>query len=161
MSVFKKRHVIHTYDSIENLPVSLWNKIHEKSDYTFLKINRINGKVSKEEFAYLKKTWEVIFSEFIERFGFSENSINILLKKKQIAFLQWQFIESSDRSMHTFIEIEKKELLELERENSGHDFWQSKANMEMAMGFQIDPINTTVIQFYSYREILMTKKQSA
>lgn len=147
------------YDSIENLPIWNWNKIQEKGDYTYLRINRINGQITKKEFAILQKTWEVIFSEYIEKFHWSDNFLMIHEKKKEISYLQHQMIITGDRSICTFVEIAKQELELLKQGNDGgFDFWDLKTQMEIQMKMQIDTKKIMVIEFFSYLKSLNSQK---
>lgn len=142
------------YDSIEDLPIWNWNKCHEKNDYTFLKINRVNSQVTKEEFKKLREIWEKVFEEYINEFGFSKNFLAIMEKKKQIAFYQLDFIKTSDKSIRTLIEIAENELLDLIGDGAKASFWKSKATIEKLLGFQLDAKTVTVVEFYSHIENL-------
>ncbi len=151
------------FDSIENLPIWNWNKIQETGDYTYLRIDRINGQVTKSEYKILNSLWEKIFDEYIARFGFSSEFISLMEKKKHIALLQLQFIQSGDRSLITFIELEQKELEQLQAENGGekNSFYKSKTHLEKFLGFQIDVKKTSVVEFHSYIEMIKQERKSA
>ncbi len=142
------------YETIEDLPLYNWHKIHEKSDYTYLRVRRINGQVSKEEFKKLKKTWDEIFSEYIDRFGFSKEFLSLFEKKKLIAYYQQLFIETLDPSLHTIIAVMELELSQDKPKDTKDNFWSSKALIERLCGFSIDTKKTTVIEFYSQIESL-------
>lgn len=149
------------YESIEDLPIWNWNKIHEKSDFTYLRVNRINGKVLKEHYHTLKKAWDKVYDEYINQFGFSEELLNQHQKIKEIALYKAQKIETGDQSLNTMIEIAEKELVGMRSaQNKGGDFWQSKATIEELLGFQIDAKKTSVVEFYSYVRNLKNRKSS-
>lgn len=138
------------YTSIEDLPMWNWNKIHEKKDYTFLRVNRINGQCSKYNHALLKKTWEKIFEEYIEEFGFSGQFLAIMEKRKQIAFYQLEFIETGDFSIQTLIEVSEKELAQMMVKDEKNSLWKTKSVIEKLIGFQLDAKKITVVEFYSH-----------
>lgn len=161
--LFKKKSApkLLIYTSIDDLPIWNWNKIYEKNDYSFLKIGRKDSQITKSEFSELKKAWEKIFSEYIERFGFSYDFIAIHEQKKMIALLQLEFIETGDRSKITFIELAQKELSMMTGGETKVDFWKSKSILEKYLGFQIDVKNTSVAEFYSYYELIKEERKSA
>jgi len=147
------------YDSIDELPIWNWNMVNEKGDYTYIKKNRINGQVTKEEHANLKKQWEKLFSDYIDRFKFSKNFLTILEKKKDIMQWQKQYAMTNDKSVFTFITFAERELKELENENKGSDFFETKAIVEKFIGFRIDVKSTSVNEFYTYIKMLHEKNK--
>ena len=160
MNYFKKKKSpnkpIDIYDSIETLPIWNWNRISETKDFAWLKKNDDYVPAS-----ILKKTWEKIFAEFIDRFGWSENFFAQHNKEKEIAFLQHQFIVTGDRSICTFVEIAKKELALI---NGGGEedsnFWKSVAFLKQN-GFSFDVKIISVVEFHSYFELIREQRKSA
>lgn len=142
------------YTSIEDLPIWNWNKIHEKGDYTYLRLHRINSQNTKKEHAEMKLIWENMFEEYVQHFGFSKNFLDQLEKRKQIAFYQLEFIETGDTSLQTLIEITQRELKSLQVTDGKPAFWKTKALVEQLVRFQLDVKTTTVIEFYSHIEKL-------
>lgn len=148
------------YESIEDLPLWNWNKVHEKSDYTYLRINRINGQVTKEEYLFLKNLWEKLFAEYIDTFRFSKEFLAIMEKKIQIAYYQKEFLLSGDLSLQTQINLMEMELEGMQPiEETKQSFWQSKATIERLLQFQIDAKKITVIEYYSHIENLKREKK--
>lgn len=145
------------YESIEDLPIWNWNKIHDKGDLTYLRINRINGHKTSEEHKSLSETWDKIFSEYIDRFGFSDSFLSIMDKKKQIAFYKIEKMVTGDETIDTMIEICENELRQMSEIKKGADFWQSKSSIEKMIGFALDAKKTSVIEFYSHIENLKSE----
>lgn len=150
------------YNSIEDLPMWNWNMVHEKNDYTYLRRHRINGKCSKHNYQLLYRTWQKIFDQYIATFGFDKNFLNILEKKKQIAFYQLEFINSGDEALQTIIDVMRIELEAMQpKENIKNQFWKTKATVERLVGFHIDAKVITVLEFHAYIENLKAEKKLA
>lgn len=137
------------YESIDELPIWNWNMVNEKGDFTYLKKNRINGQVTKEEYANLKEQWEKLFADYIDRFKFSKNFLTIFDKKKEIMQWQKQYAETGDKSVFTFIKFAERELAELEKEKTGSDFLETKSILQQFLGYRIDAKLTSVAEFYT------------
>ena len=106
----------------------------------------------------LSIVWRKLMDEYIERFGFSENFLEIVRKQKEILNLKVKRIVESDRSVNAFIKISEQELSELQQQDKGGDFWQSKAYIEKGMGIRINPLECSVAEFYSYFTVLKQKR---
>lgn len=145
---------VEIYSSFEEIPLWNWHKIHEKSDYTYLRVHRINGQVTKEEFVNLKKTWDNIFSEYIDRFGFSKEFLALFEKKKLIAYYQQLFVETGDASLHTHIAVMENEYKQMKPKGTKDQFWQQKALIERLCGYAINPKSVLAIEYYSQIESL-------
>lgn len=137
------------YESIDELPIWNWNMVNEKGDYTYVKKNRVNAQVTKEEYANLKIQWEKLFAEYIDRFKFSPTFLTILEKKKEVMQWQKQYAETGDKSVFTFIKFAERELSELEKEKTGSDFLETKSILQQFLGYRIDPKLTSVAEFYT------------
>lgn len=104
----------------------------------------------------LSIVWRKLLDEYIARFGFSENFLEIIRKEKEIAMHRVKRIVDSDRSVNAFIQICQQELTELQKAGQGGDFWQSKAFIEKGMGIKINPFECSVGEFYSYFKTIAT-----
>lgn len=148
------------YESIEDLPLWNWNKVQERSDYTYLRMNRINSNATPEEQQELKKVWEKLFAEFIDCFKFSAEFKDQVMKEEEIAILINQKIQTGDKSINYFIELAKRELEAMKpKESSVTSFWQTKSAIQRLVGYRIDAKNTTVMEFYSEIELLKKEKK--
>ena len=74
------------YDSIDILPMLIWERIHKNLDVSHLLIKY--RKLTDEQRVELKKVWDNIYIEFVNTFGFSEQFNDIINQKLKIARLQ-------------------------------------------------------------------------
>ena len=106
----------------------------------------------------LRIQWRKLLDEYIERFGFSENFLEIVRKQKEILQFKVKRIVESDRSVNAFIKISEQELSELQKDDKGGDFWQLKGTLDKA-GFNIRPMETSVSEFYTHVKTLMNQNK--
>jgi hypothetical protein len=137
------------FESIDELPIYNWNEIHKTGDLTFMLIDRT--KTKGVNFKKLLEQWELIYEQYILKFGFDSHYLSILEKQLYIAELIIEKAETGDNSINTFIELEKQLLLKLQEKNkSTGDFYESKSRLEKELGFYIDIRKCSVVEFYSY-----------
>lgn len=142
------------YNSIHNLPIGKWFDIHRTNDLNYLS----KGKNIPPNI--LAKVWTVIYDEYIKEFGLGETMKDVVEKEKEIAALRVERIVNDDDSLETFIEIAEIQLVNLKKSFEGKaNFLESKVMLDKAMGFQVDTVNTTVAQYYSYFAILAKQKR--
>jgi len=107
----------------------------------------------------LNKIWRTIYDEYIEAFGFGETFLEILKKQVDIARLIIEKAVTGDKSIQTFIDVNNYELQEMQKPITEHtNFFKTKAQVEMALGFTFDSKKTSVAEFYSYIEIIKEKR---
>lgn len=129
-------------------PIAIWEKVTVSNDVTFLLHKR--ERVSDKIMGVLRKSWEKIFDEYINEFGWSESFIALKSKEIEIARLQIDLLLTGDRSIETFIEIAQEERDNLQKTNSKLDFMQSKIAIESKYKFQLNMNTTSIREFYSY-----------
>lgn len=112
--------------------------------------------------AVLRKRWEALYDGYLTRFGISDHYAKVIEKKKEIAALKVQRMETGDRTINTFIKIAEVELDELLKDNGEKqvDFFESKAQVEAVIGYRIDPYRTSVTEFYSTTKTLKAKSKA-
>lgn len=98
--------------------------------------------------------WRDILSQFIDRFGFGESAIERMRKEKEIALITVDMIVSGDKSKKTLIDIVRDELETIQKESTGGEFWEIKSSIEQYMKFSINPMRTSVGEFYSYLKLI-------
>lgn len=136
------------HESIGTLPIYNWWKVHEDLDFSYLLFRPVK-KFSAAQLTALSGIWEKIYDEYIRHFGFSEEFLSIIQKKKNIASLKLQFIETEDATLRTFIEVEEFELKQMQEAASGKtDFYESKALMERMLHYPIDEHKMSVLSFF-------------
>ena len=74
------------YLDTENLPLFNWRMINDKSDFTYLRIDKLKGSENEDI-----EAWNVVLDSYYKEFGLSED-YNILLElKMDLALLQNDF----------------------------------------------------------------------
>lgn len=129
------------------MPMYNWEKVH-KGEYNFVLHSPVP--LNRWQKSYCVKVWEKIYESYISRFGFSENYLHVLRKKKQIAKLQVKKILSGDRTIEPLIAVAKLELEKMQKDTGGMDFFEATASLSKALGFPINPKQTTVAEYFSY-----------
>lgn len=124
-----------------------WEKVH-KGEYSFVLHSPVP--LNRWQKSYCVKVWEKIYESYISRFGFSENYLHVLRKKKQIAKLQVKKILSGDRTIEPLIAIHQLELKKMQMQSGEVDFYEATADLVRKMGVPIDVHRTTVAEYFSY-----------
>ena len=89
-------------------------------------------------------------TEYVDKYGMSQQFKQILLKKREIALHKLDLIITDDKMFLTLIKIAEIELKELIDTQSEDNFDDVKAAVAERMGFRIDPYVTTVTEYQSY-----------
>lgn len=135
------------FNSVSNLPMDRWDKIHKTNQlkYLFKKdVNVLNNET-------LQETWAKIYNEYLIEFGLSPNYKQILKLKREIAIKQADFINSGDRILLTYINIDKENLRILTKPNGKiSNFKDNIINIEKIQGVKINPLTITVLEYYTY-----------
>lgn len=134
------------YDSID-APIFVWYKVHDSSDLSWLLVKR--KKVNKSLLKILEKAWEKIYNEYVSEFGFSENFRSLKEKELEIAKLQLDLILTNDRTLKIFIKQAQLELVDMQG-GGNSSFMESKIAIESHFKFQVNMMQTSIREFYSY-----------
>lgn len=146
------------YEGIDDMPIKRWWAIHEFKDYTHL-VRVRRGSYNRYQKAALYGLWERIWSQYIERFGFSKDFQATLEKEKEIALLINEKIQSGDKTLQTIIEVAQQELEAMKSTTSGKsDFWEYNASIERVLQRNLDPETITVARFFSIVNELKKRK---
>jgi len=141
------------YDTIDELPMIKWNKIHKESDPIHLLKQARSVSLNELQKDELQKIWEELYNEFINVFGLSESLKDIMELELKIARLQMKRITSDDAAVLNFINSLQKQLNALREKNqaeSGSDIYTTKNNLEKHFKVNISMSTCTVREFYSY-----------
>lgn len=98
----------------------------------------------------LVKAWELIYDEYIDTFGISDDFREYLDTKRKIAIHQADLIITGDRSLETFIEIEQVKLESLFNRKTKQNINEVKVYVEKYMGFRLDEKTVSVKEYYTY-----------
>lgn len=141
------------YTGIDNLPIWNWIQINEKQDFRYL-ARAISDYAAASKEA-VERLWRAIYEEFLQRFGFGETFIEVMRHRIEIGRLKVMMGVTGDRSHQTFVEIAELEIAELLKPaGKPMDFYRLKAYVEKKNGFRIDAHQTTVVEFYTYLELI-------
>jgi len=134
------------YNSIENIPCSVFDKILETGDYERLIIKKAPGK--KPDFELV---WEKIYDEFIQEFGVADKLKKYLQLMSQIC--DHYNNAYNNNQMH---ELNFARVLEVEAEalfKDTHDTSNMYAQVSKYMGFRCNPAEITVKELYGYLKL--------
>ncbi len=150
------------YRSIDDLCIFYWDRIHETGNYSYL-VRSKSTHIHKKKPGFFRGywlglKWRELEEQYIARFGFSQNFLNIIRKEKELLKLKAERISNQDKTLNIFINIIQDEITAMKTDKGGSNFYESKAYVEKGMGFRIDPLHTSVSEFYSYIEVI--KKQA-
>lgn len=143
------------YSDIEEMPIFNWYKI-TTGDYSYMLVKK--KKIDEKETEYLKKKFTQLYDQYILMFGFNEQFLEVLRKKKEICMLMIRKAETKDKSINTLIRLAQEELQHLEGDtpSATSNFYEIKAHVEKKVGFQIDIRRTSVVE---YKSLLNTAAQ--
>lgn len=151
-NAIKKRFTIplpNHYESIDALPIYNWWKVHEMGSFEYLLINR--QELTDKQQRRFADVWKVLYNQYITRFGYTDQFLETMQKKKEIALLKVDLITSGDKSLKVFIQIAEKELEEMTGEDV--DFYTGKSMLEKSLGFYIDIHRVSVAEYYSHFQV--------
>jgi hypothetical protein len=125
--------------------------------FEYLLINR--EELTNKQQKRFAEVWKVLYNQYITRFGYTDQFIETMQKKKEIALLKVDLITSGDKSLKVFIQIAEKELEEMTGEDM--DFYTGKSMLEKSLGFYIDIHKVSVAEYYSHFQVAkkVTKTQ--
>ncbi len=141
------------YDTIKEMPLNIWIKIHDTNDLKYLVLE------GEPDEAQLLIQWFLLSDEFINSFGLPEDFLDLLETKRQACIKMAQYLQTLDR----FTEFESKVLMEevTAQANKVTDFSivDEKGYIEESMGFWLDPDKITVFEYYSKKKQAQRKWQ--
>ena len=137
------------FRSIDDLPIKVWFNIHKNGDYRLLLKDIIT--IDENDFEYLYECWQIIYNEYIEMFGLSDEFLDDLNNQIQLANYKAEFIISGDRYLRTLIKIEEEKIEEdLKGTSKPMELEMLLAKMSKYYGFKLESKELTVTQYYSY-----------
>lgn len=147
------------FSSIDDLPIYLWNKIHETGDVSFLL--RIRKPISIYKKRKLSAIWKSIQDQYLKHFGLGEIMSQIISKERELILMNEDYVINNNTNQLTFIEIAEVEIAEMKKKiiHYKSDFWQTKAKLEKILGIAIDMHKISVSEYYSYFKMLSNEKE--
>jgi len=135
------------YKSITDLPIKNWWDYNETRDLGYLL--KTYKQITESEIEKLSIVYHGIMNEFSAEFGVDEDLKDILEQQIRIAMMKVAYMDGDDGQL-TMIELAEIDLKEQTKMVNGMSFYEVKAILEKNMGFRIDPLVTTVMEYYSY-----------
>lgn len=148
------------YESIKELPIERWFKLAETNDLRWL-LKEKKQRLRLRESVKLQGAYELIYQEYMNKFGVNEQLIRVMELKRDIAVLKLDMAINEDPTRETFIDIKEAELKVLMDGNNKSNSINMKAYIEKYMGFYLDTKVITVEDFYSYMEIIDKENKQA
>jgi len=135
------------YDSINNLPVFLFDTINKTSDFTYLMIDPDQA-IPKN--VNLFNVWADIYDEFIDEFGNNEKFEDwIRTRKRAVKLMREAYIDGKEYLI-TIAEATWREADMMMEAIEGGGLTKTSAIISKYMGFRINPMEITTAEFYSY-----------
>ena len=135
------------FNSIDTCPIMLFVLISEGKKTVEALCSE--GEPKEEESL---KAWELIYDEYINAFGISAEFAHYTRERLKLCEMLEGFYVRGEKWQKILIEIKKHEIKQLESNMSTGeaDFNTTIGKLSKRMGFGIDPMRTSIRQFYSY-----------
>jgi hypothetical protein len=130
------------YTNIDTMPIFNYFKVVNEADFSYLVTKR--GLIKNHEAAL-----EVIQSQIVKQFGFSESFIQEVELRKEICELEIEVAITGEKFHNLFIEALKQELSDLRGVKSmPHEL--IRVTLEKWLRVKINSKETTISEWYSY-----------
>ena len=140
-----------TYESIEDLILRIWWKIHETGDVTLLLKDKTE--ITDKVIAYCSDMWDTIRNQHMDKFGITSSYKEYLNQIYKVATLKADLALSQNRMLKTFLKLAELELESLTIGKVPNEY-KHKAMIQNAIGRHIDPNKETVVEYYSEIQLL-------
>jgi hypothetical protein len=147
-----------TYTSIYNLPQWNWTMVHKSGNLSYLKKLHTYRNIGEDQSKELEEIWYQIYDEFIEEFGLSKEYRELIEKKKRIAQMKNDYIQTEDGFLLTLIDIEEIEFNSTFDKSEGLGYEAMVVAIEKRQGMAIDPRTLTVYKYNNYIRTLKAEK---
>lgn len=157
---YVKKSALSTYTTIEDLMINPWWKIHSTGNLFLL----VKGEYeeTKKNFNYLSNVWDDIKEQHVEKFGIEWDFIRYIEARDDLKILELEYAITQNRMDWTLWQMEKR-TFDIKYKPKKVNEFKIKAMIEKSLGVRIDPNTTSVVEYYSYIELLneMSKQQKA
>jgi hypothetical protein len=150
------------YESLDTLPMWWWYMITKDGDLRHLCKSKVEA-VTENQSKQLLDLFNSLNTDYIKRYGFPDEVLDVLRKEKQLTRLQRKYIRSniaepgqppkSDASLLTFIEIAERELEAITQENKGQHIYKTKTRIESILHVTIDLMKISVAEYHEKCEL--------
>ncbi len=133
------------YKSIKDLPIAVFQEILETGNLSLL------GHGTAKE---LEAAWATIFDEFIQHFGLSDGYKSYMRHQQKAVELYAKAYTKNQLWLLAVAKVEEAKAKDALSGGEGGGFALAVAQVSKAMGFRVDPKNTTTFEFYSYIKLI-------
>ena len=144
------------YKNIDELPCGVWNEIQESGNTGLLYHNR---KLQKETIK-TRRCWRGIQKQLVERFGWTQEYKERLLKLKQIALIRIDAELTGKKHMHTIANAYQSELDKESNQSKSFNFTESIAILEKELGFVIDTSTFPTSKYLQHIHLLNKTREN-
>lgn len=150
--IFKKRskrESLKAYKSIDELPVGIWNKLHDGGEVSLLLKEPVKD-LSESQAKELNDIWAKIQEEHFNEFGITERFKEYLQILANINRYERRAILKSNPHLITFAKIEREKLKDFLADGDKVGFYSQLIAIEKYIGFAINDAIVTVRKYYTY-----------
>ncbi len=148
------------YSSIDEMPIYNWFKIQKTNDYSWcIKSGRKNW--AKERDLHIH--WDILFCEYIDTFGISDEFREILKLKAKIAIMKYDMHFKRNKGLKTLVDIQEGELNKKVNKEMNDSFNDVKTYLiKFLNGMPVDERIMTVKEYYGHIKVYQQeiKKQN-
>ena len=159
-STFKKKQDSQSvYNSIEDLPVWNWNKIHETKNLNYLIIRKDYKNLSKIYKKSFVETWLDLNQQVFYEFGMSEKYEHYIRLTKLKISLRSDKIIQQDRFLINEVNVIQADIDSLFDEKEKQSFDQVIVGLEKYLGFRLDSKKITVRKYNDYLKFINSQSK--
>lgn len=125
------------------MPMSLWIDVNQKLEFTKMLIS------GRFDLTQALKHRQIIQDKVIDMFGVSEHIKSIIRKKIWIEKEWEKVLLKGEKHRKVYIEIEEKNLEEMENEKETVTFMESVISMKAVLKYDIDPKKVTIEEYFT------------
>ena len=149
------------FDSIEDLPLWNWIKIHETQNLTYIyqldSYRNLPKILPQKELINLEEIWLELNQQIFDGFGMSENYERYLNLVRREIETRSDMIINEDRFLQNEINIIQADISLLFNSKEKQTFDSVVVDLEKYMGFRLDPKKISVKNYYNYIQKVNTK----
>lgn len=142
------------WDSIEEMPVYNWFKIHATGNLTFLRVEPLR---EFEHSDYFNGIWHSLYDEFLDKYGLSDEFQQLMKLKKRHTNELLDYIINGDNFKLTEAELTEVEISEIMNQQNPLEDDETIIMIEESLGFKIDTKAISVVDYYNYLKFIGNK----
>lgn len=132
------------------MPLYNWIKVTEDNDlkYVYKDIDtRLNEGI-------LEQAWELIFDDYLKRYGLSKMYKRLLEVKKRKALLECEYVITRDKFNLTLIEMEERNLEQmLNNKGEGVSINTALVYLGKWVGYRLNPKELTTLEYFTLMDL--------